>query len=694
MGKYRSLDALFNRIFRNNLNANFDDIDLDIQRVTSIATGIDGKASKALLDSEEAKKTADSVQSQFNQVVIDGDSSVEAAQARIDNNGVLYSTLKERIDAEQNKLAEIAYDVSLNGASALAVENTVVLQEALNKYRHVKIGKAGTYITRGLTIKSNTTFELADGVVLKLKDNTSDYIIKNENWMSKTAYDYNIKIIGGKYDINGANNPRTGAILQGFYAGIGIVLNRVKNLEVKNIKEIGNGLKYCFLFANIENGVFENINCINESDGLHFQAPCKNIKVHNLTGTCYDNLLPFTIGDYPEIVLSENGDFDNIDIKNVYSLGETIDIIRFVGDGSQGTGRFRNITIDNVEGSCLDTGVIEIFNNDQATPNIYLNKTVIDNIRISNIRNNSQTKRNIINVWGDVTQLTLENLSLPLNSITGTVLSIFPSAKVDNVVIKDSYVANDNAGFVLLRLQQSRAKVTVTLENLKAVINGALIDATSTDSTLVHQVHITNGDLKVNRFAVVNSGKLQTDLLATVVVITNPTTLKDGTLLFLNSSNSDFQPYFKVDTTATSFLRVNATDIKCSVTFTQLNPTDGDMVKILSAQGQRESGIYRYRKNKWEHVTGEITYFIQALDFGSIPANGSVVKSVDISELGTGLTHDYKYGVVVNAYNGTGETNNVTYCAWLKDNFVKIRVSNLSVSPIVITCDWLIKIIK
>src|SRR5690625_2872714 len=62
-------------------------------------------AGKAKIDSSEAKATAEqaldnseSTQEQLNQVVIDGDSSVEAAQARVDEKGQSHTTLKDRID--------------------------------------------------------------------------------------------------------------------------------------------------------------------------------------------------------------------------------------------------------------------------------------------------------------------------------------------------------------------------------------------------------------------------------------------------------------------------------------------------------------------------------------------------------------------------------------------------------------------
>jgi peptidoglycan/xylan/chitin deacetylase (PgdA/CDA1 family) len=60
------------------------------------------KSTSADNKSSYAKNLANSIQSQLDQVVIEGDSSVEAAQARVDADGETYGTLKSRLDADQN----------------------------------------------------------------------------------------------------------------------------------------------------------------------------------------------------------------------------------------------------------------------------------------------------------------------------------------------------------------------------------------------------------------------------------------------------------------------------------------------------------------------------------------------------------------------------------------------------------------
>src|SRR5690606_5942010 len=69
---------------------------------------------------QTAEHKADSVQAQFDQVIIEGDSSVEAAAARVGTNNVRHPTLKARLDAEQTEvnrqLADIAVNVKSFGA--------------------------------------------------------------------------------------------------------------------------------------------------------------------------------------------------------------------------------------------------------------------------------------------------------------------------------------------------------------------------------------------------------------------------------------------------------------------------------------------------------------------------------------------------------------------------------------------------
>jgi len=69
-------------------------------------------ANSANQTAQTAETKADSVQSQFNQVVIEGDSSVEAAQARVDTEGDVHATLKARLDDEHSEATSRLADKS------------------------------------------------------------------------------------------------------------------------------------------------------------------------------------------------------------------------------------------------------------------------------------------------------------------------------------------------------------------------------------------------------------------------------------------------------------------------------------------------------------------------------------------------------------------------------------------------------
>ncbi|MEM5662255.1 hypothetical protein AAHB62_26210 [Bacillus cereus] len=71
---------------------------------TNIANVANGTSKSATEIANSAVDKANTIQDQLNQIVIEGDSSVEAAQAREDALGVTYPVLKERVDAEQLRI--------------------------------------------------------------------------------------------------------------------------------------------------------------------------------------------------------------------------------------------------------------------------------------------------------------------------------------------------------------------------------------------------------------------------------------------------------------------------------------------------------------------------------------------------------------------------------------------------------------
>ena len=82
-----------------------DDLNTGRIKINEELTKSNNNAEKAKIDSSEALNIANqsiyqsqSTQDQLNQVIIDGDSSVEAAAARVDEDNITHTTLKERID--------------------------------------------------------------------------------------------------------------------------------------------------------------------------------------------------------------------------------------------------------------------------------------------------------------------------------------------------------------------------------------------------------------------------------------------------------------------------------------------------------------------------------------------------------------------------------------------------------------------
>lgn len=171
-------------------------------------------AGAAVDTANQALANSESTQTQLDTIVIDGDSSVEAAQARVDEKGVSHPTLKARIDDGFEKTtAQLADTVELIGnrpsgdAGGNSVwfefrqrginvkwygakhiyespgfDSTQAFQTAIDAASQLGGGTVyiptGTYIVEGLVPKPYVSL-IGDpkGTILKLPDNPSNHLI-------------------------------------------------------------------------------------------------------------------------------------------------------------------------------------------------------------------------------------------------------------------------------------------------------------------------------------------------------------------------------------------------------------------------------------------------------------------------------------------------------------------------------------
>ncbi|MGG3047279.1 glycerophosphodiester phosphodiesterase family protein [Bacillus anthracis] len=102
------------RYLRNGYNDNCDKLEKSYNN-------IEQKNEQAIIDSSlakdkalEANELSNSVQQQLAEIVVNGDSSVEAAQARVDADNNAHFSLKERIDSDYKKNETRIKDISEN----------------------------------------------------------------------------------------------------------------------------------------------------------------------------------------------------------------------------------------------------------------------------------------------------------------------------------------------------------------------------------------------------------------------------------------------------------------------------------------------------------------------------------------------------------------------------------------------------
>ncbi|WP_270568453.1 XkdX family protein [Bacillus sonorensis] len=158
MANIKDVKAPLDREFRNTINENFRAMNGDVSaskaqmdEALSEAKAAKTTAGQALTTAGDAERVAKNVQEQFNGVVLEGSIDPETAQARVDYNGKEYSTLKERIDANQvevmstqssvQSLSLNALDFKEEGDTDVAAINKAIEYASQNGLGNVHISK-------------------------------------------------------------------------------------------------------------------------------------------------------------------------------------------------------------------------------------------------------------------------------------------------------------------------------------------------------------------------------------------------------------------------------------------------------------------------------------------------------------------------------------------------------------------------
>ncbi|MFJ6034321.1 alanine-zipper protein [Bacillus toyonensis] len=255
-------------------------------------------ANEAEMKADTANDTSNSVQEQLDTIVINGDSSVEAAQARVDLDNRVYQNLKERVDAEQNKIKGIAkFNINLFPRTEGETQDIPRINRGITYINSLGGGElvfnAEEYLlipqkpepgdttlqsnTKRIRLKNNVSLSGKMGyTIFKVSDNNPNYHCIVEEEKPNVQPIKNVMIKGITFDHNVYNNtekPDTSLNNQKECFRI----YKSENLTIKDCKFLCNsinglnfriGLQY--IQEELNNGIYPNKNLIIENNDITF----------------------------------------------------------------------------------------------------------------------------------------------------------------------------------------------------------------------------------------------------------------------------------------------------------------------------------------------------------------------------------------------------------------------------------------
>ena len=265
--------------------------EIDLQPVYNSINATSENATQALTVANQAQDKADNVQTQISTLVIEGDSSAESAQSRVDKSGYTYSTLKERMDAEQISINLAARGLSPSNSAST---NTAILQQAVIDAESMRGTLILPDVPSGLWIEIDDAILIESGHI-KILGSMQNSRIKQTVY-PKAIFDINAPYVtvdgmfgsGAEFTAHNSGTYR-GHMEKSYYTTVAVYANDV---HVKNIKA-DNLINGVFFYGwdtvnnvnkNIVNNSIENLEVSNVDFGFS-ASYVTDFNFHNVRGS-------------------------------------------------------------------------------------------------------------------------------------------------------------------------------------------------------------------------------------------------------------------------------------------------------------------------------------------------------------------------------------------------------------------------
>lgn len=460
------------------------------------------------------------------------------------------------------------------GSTTFGTDRTAQIQGVLNaatQANPILIYWDGRYSVTGLRIKSYTTIIALPDCGAILRNNSDDFLIRNNGWVASNnaIVDYDITIIGGIWNGNGyqgitpmqVHSNATHGMLTGFnFSG-------VQNLVMKDL-EIRNTRCYAMLTMTMENVFLDNVTIdqganpqINQ-DGVDWIGKLTNLHVTNCKSRCGDDRWAHGSNAAGGSIPSEdhtpytgvNGDQDGIYYSNLYFWGP--------GKGfrfNSSANPISNIYINNVSGTAKGLWfVAEHFGNlngytfTEGPGNIY-------NLNVENVRVDVNGSWGYdAEIFGDITigincdRVSFKNIFKKDFSQGRPTICIHNAYGVRPVIIKDAVFDNistyETTAINNLPIFRLRAVFTFEINNLR-LLNFKCIRELAANGTYL--LHIEDGATVQNlEMSGVSAHNINS-------VVINEGVLNDVQAVKIRHTGSVIGPAFYTDSTVNELILSN-----------------------------------------------------------------------------------------------------------------------------------------